>query len=195
LSSGKAGCQGRLEKRHQYLGCFGKGTTFLAVGQFDAAHSAAGKGESQTTTNSLLFTVDTHELASTSNLKIAFVSGADAGANVLDQDFSTAASALLWFRDPVTLGAASDFTSNGLATIDVMLSMTSTGTASTFGSNVVLGNAPGGGRDYASKVLACLAVRIISGWRSDTTWFVYGCHLFMKSTKARNGAGRCFRPG
>jgi hypothetical protein len=142
------------------LAAFGAGTTFLAVGQFAAAHSAAGNGTSETVNDTLTFRVDTSKLAMTNNLKIAFVGGKDAGAggitdvhvtvlaggvDVVDQDFTSAANAVTWFNDnPVTLGALASFANGNMVDISVLLSVTSTGTASTFAGNVVLGNASGG---------------------------------------------------
>ncbi len=107
----------------------------------------------------MALTVDTTKLGSLQDLKLAFVSGADTGAasitdvhvivtagstTVVDQDFTTAAGAVAWFHDnALTVGALSSFTSGGLASIGVTLSVNSTGTAASFGGTVVLGNAPG----------------------------------------------------
>jgi hypothetical protein len=167
------------------IAAFGAGTTYLGLAQLDGAHTASGAGVSETATTSFSLGIDTAQIANSQDLKIAFIGGKDAAAasitdvhltvaigdtTLVNQDFSTAASALTWFTDnPVDLGALSSFSAGGVIDLQVMLSVTSTSAASTFGGTMVVGNAAGSGAT-AADVIAMPTAHTLGG-HDMSPWF------------------------
>jgi len=150
------------------IAAFGAGTTYLGLGQLDGAHTASGAGVSETATTSFTLGIDPAQIANSQDLKIAFIGGKDAAAaaitdvhltvsigdtTLVNQDFSSAASALTWFTDnPVDLGALSSLSGGGDFGLSVMLSVTSTSAASYFVGTMVVGNAAGSGATAADVI-------------------------------------------
>jgi hypothetical protein len=160
------------------IAAFGAGTTYLGLAQLDGAHTASGAGVSESTTTSFSLGIDTAQIANSQDLKIAFIGGKDSGATsitdvhltvaigdttLVNQDFSTAASALTWFTDnPVDLGALSSFSAGGVIDLSVMLSVTSTSAAAYFAGTMVVGNAAGSGAT-AADVIAMPTAQSLGG--------------------------------
>jgi len=140
---------------------FGASPSFFAIGELGGGYSSYGQPApaSETTTSSIVETVDLTKLASRQQLVAGFYDGdvvgagvtgvtfdlyAD-GADLIHQTFATAAAALTWFTDnAVDLGslAAGQPLGGNTLTLQAVLTVTSTSAGSGFYGDLIIGDPP-----------------------------------------------------